>query len=107
MKAPVFNGIFKNVIQKVMGDPQPATYRSADSSVSCELKVIFLDNHREVDPVTGIAVGAPNPQAWIEQGIVMPEYGDYIEIEGHEYLIREVEPAAEQYIKLILQDDRR
>lgn len=91
---------------KVFKDPEKGVFYSNDGGGGVELDVIFLDNHVETDN-NGIPYGSPRPTAWIKQDCVNPKYGDYIIIEGYEYIIREVEPASDQYTKLILQDDRR
>lgn len=105
MKAPVFNGVF-DIILKTFKDPVKGVFYPGDGGASAEVDFLFLDNHRDVDD-RGVPYGSPKPTAWIKQGCVDAKYGDYIIIEGTEYTIREVEPASDQYTKLILQDDRR
>lgn len=105
MKAPIFNGTF-DVILKTFKDPAKGVFYPSDGGPSVEVDYIFLDNHQEIDE-RGIPYGSPKPKAWIKQGCIDPKYGDYIILEGTEYTIREVEPASDQYIRLILQDDRR
>lgn len=55
------------------------------------VEVIFHARHQEVD-LDGQAYGAPNPTAWFRTGLIDPNYGDKIEINGIEYTIVGTEP---------------
>lgn len=103
MTAPVFKGMF-DVVLKTMGEAAQAAFTPLSGPPSTDLSVVFLASFQDMDSF-GLSFGSPHPAAWIKNGIIDPEVGDSIEINSIPYIIEEVRPASDQYIKLTLRDD--
>lgn len=99
MPSPFFDGLGKTILQ-IHKDSEQAIFKPQEGT-NQPVEVIFNDKHQEID-VDGRPYGAPRPVAWFETGLIEPVYGDVLEINNIEYVVRETKPDGLELTEVIL-----
>ncbi len=100
MPSPAFNGLGQ-AIHNVFKENQSAVFKPQIGSNE-SVEVIFHARHQETDR-DGVPYGAERPVAWILTAAgIDPKYDDGLEINGVDYIIKEIKPDGLEIVELIL-----
>lgn len=99
MPSPLFDGMGDSMLL-TFGEAKDAIFKPQTGGTQT-VEVIFNARHQEVDR-DGKPFGSPKPRAWFRTGTFCPEDGDFIEIDGVDYLIREEKPDGLELSELLL-----
>jgi len=102
MPSSYFNGM-GDLILDTFQETVSALFKPQEGSIQ-PVEIIFNKAHQDID-IDGKPYGAPNPRAWIRTESICPVYGDVLEVDGEDYLVREIKPDGLELTALVLSED--